>query len=140
MKTAITGTVLGAAIATTIISQQACKVPEPVRPIVDAAIDCLAPALRSIIDPLINKWQELFFEGKVELGDIRNSVKKEAPEVAACFIIELAQAYLGGGHRTSDNAWDVYYTAQSARLELVGDRPLKTMCTRADGTREVCEL
>ena len=128
-----TAAVLGCTI---IVSQASC--PGPVGPAVNAIIDCLG-SNRPQIDNLLGEFKPLLLGGKVSWSDVKLRATQAGKDVGGCFIMELAQMYLGGTRAPAD-ALAAHDAAESFRAEVAKGATFKTMCVREDGTKQECKL
>lgn len=119
-----------------LISLAGC--PGPIQPGTDIAIDCLG-SNRAQIDALLTEFKPLLFGGKVSWSQVYTRAKQAGSSVGGCFIMELAQSYLGGTRSPAD-AQLAYDTAAKFKHDELKDASVITMCVREDGTSELCKL
>lgn len=124
-------------VATT---QSACPPPGPVRPALNAVVDCMGQN-RGSIDKLVDEFKNpVLGGGSISWTDAKQRAKQAGADVGGCFIMELTQWYLSGTRATPDEAKLAHQTAEEFRAEVAPGTVYQTMCTREDGAKEVCKL
>lgn len=116
----------------------ACPLPGPVQPAAEAVINCLGEN-RPAIDTLLNEFRPLISGKQVSWSDVYVRGKQAGKDVGACFVMELAQWYLGGT-RSGEDAQAAFETAQRFRDQEAGGATISTMCVAQDGTKKACKL
>lgn len=124
-------------VATT---QSACPTPRPIRPAVNALVDCMGDN-RGSIDKLLTEFEApVLGGGHISWTDAKQRAKQAGVDVGGCFIMELTQWFLSGTRASPEEAKTAHETAEDYRKEEAGGAIFKTMCVREDGTKEECKL
>jgi hypothetical protein len=121
-------------------TQTGCPTPKPVRPALNAVVDCLGEN-RESVDKLKNEFLgPVLGGGSISWTDAKQRAIQAGKDVGGCFIMELTQWFLSGTRATPDQAQAAREAAESFRKEQAGGSTFRTMCVREDGTQNECKL